>query len=216
MWTSWSCAIKPAEMQVGERKRLTLPDLEFSTSAPTLMLRGQPSVLPGPGIPGWPRPSAPGIITNSNSRRQGINRVFKCTDSSAPPAGLNVIWEKGSSWGPKCWVPVLVSLGPVTSFPWTSVSWIGKMGFSNLLRGLSWAPTVKVVLHSQAQGQAFAGPTGFGTLGPKSVTRCCPRDRVGRASPDGRGRGPGCSLSSAPFQLRGLEKATLPSWASCP
>ena len=41
-----------AEVQMAERRRLTLADLEFSTSAPTLMLRGQPSVLPGPGVPG--------------------------------------------------------------------------------------------------------------------------------------------------------------------
>lgn len=44
-----------------------------------------------PGVRVDREPSAPDITTNSNSRGQGINRVFKSKDSLAPPAGLKVM-----------------------------------------------------------------------------------------------------------------------------
>ena len=63
-------------------------DPEDSAGAISLMPSGHPSGLPGPGsrLTG---PNGPGVTTNSNSRRQGIN-IFKSKDSPAPSTGLSV------------------------------------------------------------------------------------------------------------------------------
>ena len=45
----------------------------------------------------WQGLNASDVTTNSNRSSQGINKIFKSMNSPAPPAGLNVIWVKGSS-----------------------------------------------------------------------------------------------------------------------
>ena len=154
-----------------------------STGAPSLMPYGHSSVLPGSNVSGCHVLNAPGITTNSNSRGQGINRVFKCKDFPAPPGGLNEIWEKGPSLRSQMLIPVLVRLQPVTFLPWTSVSSTRKWSFPNLFSELSWAPMVKVVLQCQANGQVLpwtywgqrvrlaAAPRGWEWEQPISVER---------------------------------------------
>ena len=200
----------PAEVQVSEWKRLILGDLKLSTSVPSLMPHGHPSVLPGLGIPGWHMFNAPGITTNSNSKGQGINRLFKPKNSPDWPASLDVIWMKAPSLSTQM-------LGSCPCETWTSrfsflnlsfLTW--KMRLPDLLRGLSWAPRVKVHLQCQAQGHALAWTYRLLNTTAKECDSLLPqRLGVGAANPGGRG----CRTGRT-FQLWPLPSAW--PWGSHP
>ena len=130
-WVTWSCA-----------------------GAPSLRPYGHPSVLPGPSVPGWHVPNAPGITINSNSRGQGINRVFKCKDFPAPLLA--------SMWSEREVFLEITNAGScpcetsVSHLPSQNLSFLNqKIEFSKPISKLSWAPMVKVLLQCQANGQVL-------------------------------------------------------------